>query len=132
MTGSRTRPAGSQRPSAGFTLIELMLVLTIIGVLLSIALPRHVASVNRSAEVVLRHNLKVTRQAIDQYRADIGAYPPSLGELVRRGYLTQLPHDPVLDRNDRWLLERAPQGGIADLHSGAAGVDATGRDLRDL
>jgi general secretion pathway protein G len=126
------RPGRLRRPYAGFTLIELMVVLALVGALLSIALPRYVASVNRSAEVVLRQNLKATRQAIDQYYGDRGAYPRSLNELVQRGYLDQYPVDPVLDSRERWLVELAPDGGITNVRSGAEGVASDGRNYRDL
>ena len=140
MTGEPKAPrrSGASRPadrtvlSAGFTLIELMVVLALVSALLSIALPRYVASVSRSAEVVLRQNLKATRRAIDQYYGDRGAYPRSLGELVRRGYLDQLPADPVLESRQRWLFELAPDGGIVNLRSGAEGVASDGRRYRDL
>ncbi|MBU3694486.1 MAG: prepilin-type N-terminal cleavage/methylation domain-containing protein [Rhodocyclaceae bacterium] len=117
---------------AGFTLIELMVVLALVGALLSIALPRYVTSVKRSAEVVLRHNLKATRRAIDQYYGDRGVYPRNLRELVQRGYLDQMPTDPVLDSRQRWLLELAPDGGVMNLRSSAEGVDSDGRRYRDL
>jgi general secretion pathway protein G len=122
----------TRRASSGFTLIELMVVLALVGALLSIALPRYVTSVNRSAEVVLRQNLKVTRQAIDQYYGDRGSYPRSLNELVQRGYLDQMPIDPVLDSSQRWLLQIAPDGGVLNLRSGAEGVTRDGRNYRDL
>lgn len=128
----KRRPLLLRRPCAGFTLIELMVVLALVGALLSIALPRYVASVNRSAEVVLRQNLKATRQAIDQYYGDRGVYPRSLNELVQRGYLDQYPVDPVLDSRERWLVELAPDGGITNLRSGAEGISSDGRSFRDL
>lgn len=115
----------------GFTLIELMVVLALVGALLSLALPRYVASVSRSSEVVLRQNLKATRQAIDQYHGDRGSYPRSLGELVQRGYLDQMPADPVAESSRRWLFELAADGGIRDLRSGAEGVASDGRPYRE-
>lgn len=132
LTPGNARSACSRRPRVGFTLIELMVVLALVGALLSIALPRYVTSVNRSAEVVLRQNLKAIRQAIDQYYGDRGAYPRSLNELVQRGYLDQYPVDPVLDSRERWLLELAPDGGITNVRSGAEGVSSDGRSFRDL
>ena len=117
---------------AGFTLIELMVVLALIGALLSIALPRYVTSVNRSAEVVLKQNLTAARRAIDQYYGDRGSYPRSLSELVQRGYLDQYPVDPVLESSQRWLFEMAPGGGIVNLRSAADGVSSDGRPYRDL
>ena len=128
MIGELNHVAASRR---GFTLIELMVVLALVGALLSLALPRYVASVSRSAEVVLRHNLKATRNAIDQYYGDRGGYPGSLTELVQRGYLDQLPVDPVAESDRRWLFVVAPDGGIRDLRSGAEGRASDGRPYRE-
>lgn len=116
----------------GFTLIELMVVLAVVGALLAIALPRYVQSVDRSAETVLRQNLKSTRAAIDRFHADQGRYPLSLNELVLRGYLDQLPADPLLGRPGEWILEYAPEGGVRNLRSATPGRSRDGRSYQQL
>lgn len=117
---------------AAFTLIELIVVLAIVGVLLTIALPRYFQSVDRSAEVTLRHNLNTMREAIDKFHADTGRWPQTLQELVERRYLRSVPLDPVTGERNTWLLVPPPkdaiaQGGVWDVRSGASGqaIDGT-------
>jgi len=113
----------------GFTIIELMVVMTLVALLLSIAAPRFLSQVDRAREDVLRNNLKETRAAIDHYYTDTGKYPDSLRRLVDQRYLRALPVDPITGRADAWVLvgpNRASAGGAAptaifDLHSSAAG-----------
>lgn len=115
----------------GFTLIELLVVMTILALLLTIAVPRYLAHVDRSREAVLRHNLALMRDAIDKHHADKGRYPDSLGELVTQRYLRAIPADPVTGREDTWAVLPPPPGGdpgaIYDVRSGAEGngVDGT-------
>lgn len=118
------------RRGQGFTVIELLVVLTALAVLLSIAAPRYVAHVDRAKEQALRHNLLALRGAIEQYRADRGATPPNLEALVQGRYLREVPVDPVTERRDTWVLLQAtagtPQavnavGGVVDVRSGASG-----------
>jgi general secretion pathway protein G len=114
---------------AGFSIIELMVVLACIGLLLAIAAPRYTRHVDQAREVTLRQDLREMRVAIDQFKADQSRYPQNLEELVTRGYLRSLPVDPVTGRADTWTLVAAPgqgAGGIADLHSGAPGVGQDG------
>jgi general secretion pathway protein G len=112
----------------GFTLIELLVVLAALGLLLSIAAPRFFDHVDRSREVVLRHNLHATRIAIDKFYADKARYPKDLAELVAERYLRELPVDPVTERRDSWAL--VPPGnqatGVADLRSTAQGIARDG------
>lgn len=117
------RPCGG-----GFTVIELLVVLAAIAVLLAIAAPRHVQQVDHAREVALQQTLRVTRQAIDQFRADLGRYPDDLQELVTHRYLHRLPVDPLADSATRWRLVAPPSGEsgqLIDLHSTAPGQ---GRD----
>lgn len=114
---------------AGFTLIELLVVMTVLALLLSIAAPRYVAQVDRSREVVLRHNLGALREAIDKFLADRGRYPTELNELVRMRYLRELPLDPITDRTDTWVVVPPPgssSGPVYDVRSGAPGADRNG------
>ena len=82
-------------PRSGFTLIELIVVLTILGILLSIALPNYKNSILQAKEAVLRENLYRLRDLIDQYQADKGRYPDTLETLVSDGYLRKVPTDPI-------------------------------------
>lgn len=84
-----------RRRSGGFTLIELIVVITIMGVLVSIALPNYRASVLQAREAVLRENLYRMRDLIDQYQSDKGRYPESLDALVTDGYVRSIPADPM-------------------------------------
>lgn len=107
----------------GFTLIELMVVMAVIALLTTIALPKYFRHVEAAKERVLRANLEVTRDAIDKFYADRNRYPGSLDELVAQRYLKELPRDPVMDRSDGWKLLAPPDGktGIYDVRSGAQG-----------
>ena len=114
------------RRHTGFTLIELIVVMAIVALLVSIAAPRYLQSIDRAREASLRSSLQVMRHAIDQFAADRGRYPDSLQELVDERYLRQLPEDPLTGQRDSWvLLQPAPDsavpGQVWDLRSGAAG-----------
>ncbi len=118
------------RQRHGFTLIELIVVMAIVALLVTIAAPRYLQSVDRAREATLRTSLGVMRDAIDRFAADRGRYPETLEELVTTRYLRSLPEDPMSGRRDAWvLLAPAPdsvlQGQVSDVRSGAAG---RGRD----
>lgn len=87
----------------GFTLIEIIIVLSIIGLLLGLAVPQYKNSVLKARETVLKENLFVLRKTIDQYRLDKGKYPPSLQTLVQDGYLRAIPVDPVTRSSETWV-----------------------------
>jgi general secretion pathway protein G len=120
----------------GFTLIELLVVLAIVALLLSVAAPRYFGSVEKSKEAVLKENLYVLRDAIDQYRADKGRYPASLEALVTDRYLRGVPVDPVTESAATWIAV-APaggageEGGVFDVRSGAEGRARDGTVYRD-
>lgn len=108
----------------GFTLIELLVVMALIGMLLSLSVPRYFGNVDKAKESVLRQNLAQTRDAIDKYFGDNGRYPDSLDEIVTRRYLRKLPVDPITDRSDSWVIVapgKKDMGAVFDVRSGAAG-----------
>jgi general secretion pathway protein G len=114
----------------GFTLIELMVVLTVVGLLLSVAVPRYFHSVERSKEAILRANLVTTRDALDKYVGDTGRFPDALEQLVEKRYLRALPYDPITDSTSTWVLvpsQRSDRpGAVSDIHSGAQGAASDG------
>jgi general secretion pathway protein G len=122
-----------RRAVRGFTLIELMVVMAIISILLSIAIPVYQKSITRAKESVLRNNLFTIRAMIDEYTIDKQKAPESLQDLVSDGYLRQIPQDPMTGSDQSWkiTMEDTPVGGstgapgIFDVHSGS---DKTGLD----
>ncbi len=88
----------------GFTLLELIIVLTVIGILSAIALPNLLNSPRRAKEAVLKTNLRTLRQVIDQHNGDKGFFPPTLEALVEEGYLRDIPLDPITEQAE-WGLD---------------------------
>jgi general secretion pathway protein G len=111
----------------GFTLIELMVVISIIVILMSVAIPRYQASILRARETVLRDDLYTLRSVIDEYTLDKQKAPQSLNDLVDAGYLKQLPMDPFTNNRESWvpvtddsiMSPDQSQPGIVDVHSGS-------------
>ncbi len=128
------RKQGGQGARRGFTLIELMVVISIILILISTALPIYNQSIVRAKEAVLRQDLFAMRSVIDQYTLDKGKAPQSLQDLVQAGYLKEIPKDPFTDSNDSWSVEQEDvllsvdqdEPGISDVHSGANGNASDG------
>lgn len=108
----------------GFTLIELMVVMSIIALLLTIAVPRYLSSVERSKEAVLHSDLFIMREAIDKYYGDRARYPDALEQLVTDKYLRSLPQDPFTESSTSWVVvppDDPAKGGVFDVKSGAEG-----------
>jgi general secretion pathway protein G len=124
--------AAAQR---AFTLIELIVVLAIVGLLVTLAMPRYFHSVDTSRQTVLKENLRILRETIDKFYADTGRYPDSLEELVDRKYLRALPPDPITERRDGWTLI-APDGDVPgrvfDVRSSAPGQTSDGKPFGEL
>jgi general secretion pathway protein G len=117
------------KKALGFTLVELMVVLTVIGLLLSVVVPDYMGRVHRAEEAVLQENLNLMREALDKHYADAGRYPKTLDELVTKRYLRAIPTDP-LTQKPLWLVESPsdPQkGGVYDVHSSAKGLGSNGK-----
>lgn len=113
-----------KRYHTGFTLIELLVVMAIIATLLSIVAPRYFDSIEKAKEAVLRQDLKIMRDAIDQFYADFGKYPLDLEELVDRRYLRSIPIDPMTESKTTWMVMPSPnedEEGVYDVHSGFTG-----------
>ena len=122
-----------RRRESGFTLVELMIVMLIIGVLGAAAIPSLVQSIKNAREAALKEDLHVMRDAIDSYTMDKNKAPQSLDDLVQNGYLKTIPTDPMTHTNDTWVTSSddtysdidQTEAGINDVHSGS---DATGTD----
>jgi general secretion pathway protein G len=121
-----TKNPARRRGESGFTLIELMVVMLIIGVLMAIAVPNYISAVKAAKESVLKEDLHVIRQAIDSYTMDKQKAPQSLQDLVEAGYLKSIPTDPMTRSTETWepvtsdALHSIDQSepGIDDVHSG--------------
>ena len=134
----RLPPAGASG-RWGFTLIELMIVMAIIAVLMSIAIPIYSKSITRSKESVLKNNLYTLRTVIDEYTYDKQKAPQSLQDLVTEGYLRQVPIDPMTGSADSWkiIMEDASntvnqtEPGIFDVRSGSDKTSLEGTAYSD-
>jgi len=117
-----------RRRRCGFTLIEIVVVLTLIALLLTIAVPRYFATLDRGRLQVQQQNVAIVRDAIDKFYGDLGRYPETLEELVTKRYLRQVPVDPVSEKPN-WVViapADASMGAVFDLKpaSGSGAADA--------
>ena len=112
--------------NSGFTLVELMVVLTVIALLLSVVVPDYVGRMKRAEEAVLQENLAVMRDALDKHFADAGRYPETLDDLVSKRYLRSIPKDPFTQSTATWVAvppADPKKGGVFDIHSAAKGYE---------
>jgi general secretion pathway protein G len=121
------------RTARGFTLIELLVVVSLITILAGISIAQYKHGVRLSQEAVLREDLFRMREAIDQYYADKGQYPPDLPTLVTDGYLRQVPKDPFTKSSDSWQTiqseaDAANPGGQPGIYDVKSGFDGAGED----
>ena len=124
---------------AGFTLVELLIVLALISILAAMAIVNHRNGVRHTQESVLKVDLFRMRDAIDQYYADKNKYPSSLESLVSDGYLRKVPEDPITKSVDTWQTVPAEpdpsnpsaEPGIYDVKSGAQGAGLDGKNYAD-
>jgi general secretion pathway protein G len=119
------RPPARGRSFAGFTLVEMMIVISIVLILLAISIPNYRASIIHAKETVLRQDLYTLRTMIGQYTEDKDKAPQSLDDLVSAGYLKQIPVDPFTNSNSSWQAVQddsvysveQQEPGISDVHS---------------
>lgn len=124
-----------RKQDAGFTLLELIVVMSIIAILATLAVPRFAAAMRSAREAVLREDLHVMRAAIDSYTMDKQKAPQSLDDLVQSGYLRAIPVDPMTHSRDTWVTDTSDamfsldqtEPGIDDVHSGSQETGSDGQ-----
>jgi len=124
-----------RKNEAGFTLMELMIVMMIIGVLTTLAIPSFVGAIRNAREAVMKEDLRVMRSAIDSYTMDKQKAPQSLQDLVQEGYLKVIPEDPMTKSRDTWNTDVSDSlhtldqtdPGIDDVHSGSQETGSDGQ-----
>jgi general secretion pathway protein G len=128
------KQSGNRRKFAGFTMIEMIIVLAIISILASIAAMKYEHSIWRAREAVLRNDLFMLRSSIDQYTLDKQKAPQSLQDLVTAGYIKAVPKDPITNATDSWVPEQEDtlmaidqtEPGLVDVHSGSSAASTDG------
>jgi general secretion pathway protein G len=133
--GGKARALPYRRPGhAGFTLLELIIVIAVIGILATIALPALRNLPRRANEAALKTNLRTMRDVIDQYYGDKGRYPPTLEALVEEGLLRKIPIDPFTDSSETWVLvyEDEEDGEGFDFFAGEGSLDEEERGIVDV
>jgi general secretion pathway protein G len=117
----------TKKNESGFTLFELLIVMSIVAILMAMSVPYFRGAIVHAREAVLKEDLAVMRAAIDSYTMDKQKGPGSLEDLVNEGYLRSIPNDPMTQSNSTWSTEQADalhsldqtDPGIADVHSGS-------------
>jgi general secretion pathway protein G len=123
------------KQDAGFTLLELMIVMAIIGVLMMVAVPSFVGAIRQAREAALKEDLHVIRAAIDSYTMDKQKAPQSLDDLIQDGYLKSIPEDPFTHAKDTWVTDSSDalysldqtDPGIDNVHSGSQELGSDGQ-----
>ena len=124
-----------RKQDAGFTLVELMIVMAIIGVLAVVAVPSYISALKHAREAVLKEDLHVLREAIDSYTMDKQKAPQTLDDLIQDGYLKVIPEDPMTRTTTSWVTDTSDamhsldqtEPGIDDLHSGSTETGSDGQ-----
>jgi general secretion pathway protein G len=129
------KPRAFSLQSNGFTLIELIVVLAILALLLTIAIPRYFAHVEHAKEATLKQDLNIMRDAIDKFHGDKGRYPETLEELVTMRYIRGVPTDPITESASTWKVvpptDSEAKGAVYDIKSGAEGNGLDGKPYAD-
>src|SRR5919106_6892925 len=132
MERSTVTGKGSRWRAAGFTLLELMIVISVIIILAAITLPQYQKTIMHTREAVLKDDLRKFRSLIDQFAADKGRLPQSLDELVSEGYMREVPVDPFTGQKD-WAITTGEDpnsldggSGLTDVHSSSTEVSTEG------
>lgn len=118
----------------GFTMVELLVTLAILGMIVAMAAPRYFGNLDKAREDVLREDLYVLRDALDKFYSDRNRYPDTLDQLVTERYLRKMPVDPFTQSARSWvpLVATDPtMGVVADVRSGAPGKARDGTWLKD-
>ena len=136
--GLKTKECLRQFCPSGFTFIEMVMVIVLMGILLGIGIPMYQAQIVASKEQVLAHNLATIRERLDQYKADKNRYPQNLQELTESGYLRQLPQDPMTGAHewDEVYEEFDPdepdaKQGVYDIKSRSTDTSTDGRPYNE-
>ena len=125
-----------RKQDAGFTMVELLIVISIMLILMLIAVPKYTTAIKNAREAVLREDLHIMRAAIDSYTMDKQKAPQSLDDLVQEGYLKTIPEDPITRSKETWVTDSndmmtsvdQTDPGIVDVHSGAEEASTNGEN----
>jgi general secretion pathway protein G len=139
MPGRRGHAPSTALRASGFTIIELLIVMTLVIILASVGMTQYRSSVTRAEEAVLKENLFRLRDAMDQFYADKNKWPSDLSELASEGYIREVPEDPMTKSKDTWQTVQAEPdannpasaGGVSDVKSGSDRIALDGTRYAD-